>query len=60
MPRVGAVEDDIGEALATQLLGGAFAHHPANRVDDVRLATAVGTYYGTAITGEGDRCRIDK
>ncbi len=53
-----AVEDDVGKRFAAQLAGGAFAHHPTHRVDDVRLTTPVGSDDGAAISGETDRCRI--
>jgi hypothetical protein len=38
----GAGEDDVGRLLAAQVLGVLFAHHPAHRVDDVRLTRTVG------------------
>ena len=39
----GAGEDDVFHAAAAQGLGAAFAHHPAQRFEQVRLAAAVGT-----------------
>ncbi len=56
----GAVEDDIGHRLATQVLGRAFAHHPAHRVDDVRLAATVGPDHRGHVAGEVDRGRVDE
>jgi hypothetical protein len=37
----GAVENDVGHFAAAQGLGGGFAEHPADRIDDVGLAAAV-------------------
>ena len=36
-----AVEDDVCHALATKVLRGALTHHPANGIDNIRLATAI-------------------
>ena len=41
-PGRGAGEDDVLHPAAAQRLGGAFAHHPADRFQQVRLAAAVG------------------
>ncbi len=41
-PRGGAGEDDVVHAAAAQRLGRPFAHHPAERLEQVRLAAAVG------------------
>ena len=38
----GAVEDHVVHAAAAHLLGRGFAHHPAQRLDQVGLAAAVG------------------
>ena len=38
-----AGEDHVGQRIAAQAAGRAFAHHPAHGVDDVRLAAAVRT-----------------
>ncbi len=57
---VGAVEDDVGEVLAAQLLRRTLPHDPANGVDDVGLAAAVGANDGAPIAGEDDGCRIDE
>ena len=40
--RAGAVEDDVGHLAAAQALGALLAEHPADGVDDVALARAVG------------------
>ncbi|SST09220.1 Uncharacterised protein [Acinetobacter baumannii] len=55
-----AVEDDVGHRLAAQVLRRAFAHHPAHRVDDVRLAAAVRPYHRRHVAGEVHRGRIDE
>jgi hypothetical protein len=60
LSRVRTVEDDVGEILATQLLGRAFAHDPAHRVDDVGLSAAIGADHGAPVAGEGDRRRVDE
>ena len=39
----GAVENDVGHFTAAQGLGGGFAEHPADGIDDVGFAAAVGT-----------------
>jgi hypothetical protein len=41
--RLGAVEDDVVHGLAAEVLRGLLTHGPADGVDDVRLAAAVGT-----------------
>ncbi len=48
----GAVENDIGQRLAAQGAGGAFAHHPAHGVDDIGFAAAVGTDHAHQIAGQ--------
>ena len=40
-PRAGAREDDVVHAGRAHVLVRAFAHHPAQRLDEVRLAAAV-------------------
>src|SRR5262249_51781935 len=37
-----AVEDDVGHFAAAQALGTLFSENPADRVDDVALAAAIG------------------
>src|SRR5690606_28173005 len=56
----GAIENDIGHALAAQVLGRAFTHHPAHGVDDIGLATAVGAYDCAQVAGEVYRGGINK
>ncbi len=56
----GAVEDDVGHRLAAQVLGRALAHHPADGVDDVRLAATIGPDHRRHITGEVHRGRVDE
>ena len=52
--------DDVGDVFTAQLLGRAFTHNPANRVDDIGFAAAVGANHRAPITREGDRRRIDE
>ena len=42
LARGGAGEDHVGQRIAAQAARRTLAHHPADRVDDVRLAAAVG------------------
>src|SRR5690606_25550190 len=49
---VGAIEDDVGHRLATQVLRRTFAHHPAHGVDDVGLAAAVGPDHRRHVAGK--------
>ena len=51
----GAVEDDVLHRLAAQRGRLRFAQHPANGVDDVRLAAAVGTDDADELAGRADR-----
>ena len=48
-PRVRAVEDDVRDGLAPELLGAAFPHHPAHRVDHVGFAAPVGPHDGRKV-----------
>ena len=57
---IGAVEDDVGHRLATQVLRRALTHHPAHGVDDVRLAATVRPNHCRHITGEGHRGWVNK
>nr|GFC57024.1 hypothetical protein [Tanacetum cinerariifolium] len=56
----GAVENDIGHRLTTQVLGRAFAHDPAHRVDDVGFAASIGADHGRHVAGEVHRRRVDE
>ena len=60
LARARAVEDDIGHGVATQVLGGQFAHHPAHGIDDIGLAAAVRTDDAGEVAGEGDGGRVDE
>ena len=60
LARRGAVEDDVGEGFAAQLAGGALAHHPAHRIDDVRLATAVRADDRAAVARQQHRRGVDE
>ncbi|MNF37252.1 hypothetical protein D3C84_181680 [compost metagenome] len=57
---VGAVEDDVGHRLATEVLRRTFAHHPAHGVDDVGLAAAVGADHRRHVAREVHRGRVDE
>ncbi|MNZ56899.1 hypothetical protein D3C78_748590 [compost metagenome] len=56
----GAVEDDVGHRLATEVLRRTLTHYPANGVDDVRFAAAIGPDHRRHVTGEVHRGRIDE
>ena len=58
--RVGAVKNDVGHRLAAQVLGRAFAHDPAHRINDVGLATAVRPHHRTHVGREIDGSRVHK
>ena len=58
--RIGAVEDNVRHRVATQVLGRAFAHDPAYRIDGVGLAAAVGTDNTGQIGGQRDGRRVNK
>ena len=45
----GAIEDDIGHVLATQMAGRALSQHPAHRIDHVGFATAVRAHHGSHV-----------
>ena len=55
-----AVEDDIRHRFAAQHLRRTFAHYPANSVDHVGLAAAIGADDANEITGEVDSGRVYK
>ena len=40
-------EDDVLHGLASELFDALFPHDPTQRIDDIALATAVGTYHRT-------------
>jgi hypothetical protein len=50
-----AREDDVFHRAAAQCLGALLAHDPLDRVDDVRLATAVGSDHGRDPVIEDER-----
>ncbi|MNI13042.1 hypothetical protein D3C73_662520 [compost metagenome] len=56
----GAVEDDVGHRLATEVLRRTLTHYPANGVDDVRFAAAIGPDHRRHVTGEVHRGRVDE
>ncbi len=60
LARRGAGEDHVGQRIAAQAAGRAFAHHPAHRVDDVRLAAAVRTDDAGHVGRQVQRGRIDE
>ena len=57
---VRSAEDDISHGLAAQMSGGKLAHHPAHRVDDVRLAASIRTDNADQVAGKGNRGGIDE
>src|SRR5207248_9669175 len=56
----GAVEDDVLHRFAAQRRRFRFAEHPANGIDDVGLAAAIGTDDADELAGRRDRRRIDE
>src|SRR5690606_5490654 len=56
----GAIEDDIGHRFAAQVARRKLTHHPAHRVDDVGLATAIGPDHTGPFGGEGYCGGLDK
>ncbi len=56
----GTVEDDVGHGFAAQGLGGTLAHDPADRIDDVGFAAAVGANHSHQVTGKRHRGRVYK
>ena len=57
---VGAVEHHVGHGIAAQMLGRDLAHHPADGVDDVRLAAAVRADDADQVGVDGDDGGIDE
>ena len=49
---LGAVEDDIGHFATAQSFGGGFAEHPADRIDHIGFAAAVGADDASDALGE--------
>ena len=56
----GTREDHVREVVAAQAARGRLAHHPADGVDDVRLAAAVRTDDARHVRGQVQRRRIDE
>ncbi len=54
-PGIGAVEDDVRDGLAPELLGAAFPHHPAYRVNDVGFTAPIGPHNGREVDREVHR-----
>ena len=59
-PRAGAGEDDVLHLAAAHLLGRGLAHHPLHRLDEVRLAAAVGADDAGHAGLDGELRRIDE
>ena len=59
-PRAGAGEDHVLHLAAAHLLGGGLAHHPLHRLDEVRLAAAVGPDDAGHAGLDGELRRIDE
>jgi hypothetical protein len=61
--RGGAGKDHVGQRIAAQAAGCALAHHPADRVDDVGFAAAVGAHHtghvGRQVQGGGIDERLE-
>ena len=57
---IGAVEDHVGHGFATQVFGGGFPHHPANRINDIGLPTPVGPHHSGEIFREIGGGRVHK
>ena len=45
-----AVENNVGNVFTAKLFGRAFAHYPPHRINDIRLAAAVGTHHRASIS----------
>ena len=54
------IEDDVGHRVATQVLRGNLAHHPADRIDDVRLAAAIRADDASQVAGKRNSGGIDE
>src|SRR3546814_151961 len=55
-----AGKDHVGQRVAAQAAGGALAHHPAHRVDDVGLAAAVRADHAGHVGRQVQRGGIDE
>ena len=55
-----AGKDHVGQRVAAQAAGRAFAHHPADGVDDVRLAASVRPHHAGHVRGQVQGGRIDE
>ena len=55
-----ACKDDIAHRAATKLLGGGFTEHPADGINHIGFAAAVGPDNRGDGFGEMKRCRIGK
>ena len=60
LARRGTGEDHVGQRIATQAAGGAFAHHPADRIDDVGLAATVRPDHAGHVGRQVQGGRIDE
>ncbi|MCW0424364.1 hypothetical protein NB713_002307 [Xanthomonas sacchari] len=60
LARRGTGKDHVRQRIAAQPAGRTFAHHPAHRVDDVRLAAAVRTDDAGHVGRQVQRGRIDE
>src|SRR6185437_253480 len=57
---IGTGEDHVGERVTTQAAGRTFAHDPTHRVDDVRLAAAIGAHHAGHVGRQVQGGRIDE
>ena len=60
LARPRAVEHHVRHGVAAQTARGELAHHPANRIDDVRLAAAVRSDHADDAAGELDGGGVDE
>ena len=60
LARRAAIEDDIFHRAAAELLGALLAQHPADRIGDVGLATAVRTDHAGHAAAEFHQRTVDK
>ena len=60
LARRAAGKDHVGQRVAAQAAGRAFAHHPADGVDDVRLAASVRPHHAGHVGGQVQGGRVDE
>ena len=60
LSRARTVKNDVRNRVATQATGRAFAHHPSDGVNYVRLATTIGTDHTDEVARKRDSCGVDE